>query len=453
MDVKRRTVPLIVAAALLAGVTLGWAARAHTTWDTYRYLLPWYEYVSTHGAAVLSATFTNYTPFYTYLLVAAARFDSVAAPLTLIKAISAVFELGCAAMAAAIVHAAGGRRRSAALAFAAAWLAPTVLFNGALWGQADSIWTFFILVSIWFFVRGRNGVASFAAAFAVKAQGVFLGPFILGMMIRRRFHWAWLAAIPAVYIGLAAPVLIAGRPLGEVMSIYLSQIRLYPDLSRNAANLWTLAPTIAPNVGVPVGLALAATAGLALAVFVARSRRDDGQVVLLAASASLLLMPFLLPKMHDRYFYAFELTAIALACLNPRYLVVALIAQVDGVLSYLPYERTLPPGALAPAILCNGALAIFILFELVKPVPAGRFPRVHCAAYAAACAAAFTALLEIPPLHPLPPLCLGLGTIMALTGIALLLRTRWGGETGRPSVADTPSAPTSPTSIAPPSIW
>jgi len=147
--------------------------------------------------------------------------------------------------------------------------------------------------------------------------------------------------------------------------------------------VWMLAP-IAYNLGVAVGLALAAAAGVALAILVARSARDDGQGVLLAAAASLLIMPYLLPKMQDRYFYGFELTAIVLACLNPRYLVVALIAQVDGVLSYLPYELTVPPGAVAPAILCNGALAVFILFEWLKPKAGGRFAWVHYAAYAAA---------------------------------------------------------------------
>lgn len=42
------------------------------------------------------------------------------------------------------------------------------------------------------------------------------------------------------------------------------------------------------------------------------------EVLLTAAAASLLLAPYLLPKMHDRYFYPFELTAIILACLQPR---------------------------------------------------------------------------------------------------------------------------------------
>ena len=108
----------------------------------------------------------------------------------------------------------------------------------------------------------------------------------------------------------------------------------------------------------PSASLLAATGGLALSVFVARARREGPDFILLAACASLMLMPYLLPKMHDRYFYAFELASIALACLNLRYLPVAVVAQLDGVLSYLGFERGIAMGLL-PAALCNTFIEIF----------------------------------------------------------------------------------------------
>ncbi|WP_247456760.1 MULTISPECIES: hypothetical protein [unclassified Bradyrhizobium] len=48
----------------------------------------------------------------------------------------------------------------------------------------------------------------------------------------------------------------------------------------------------------------------------------------------------------------FELASIALACVNPRYLQFAVIAQVDGVLSYLGFESGIIMGLL-PAALGN----------------------------------------------------------------------------------------------------
>ena len=85
-----------------------------------------------------------------------------------------MFEFGCAIVAAQIVWGATGAPLRASMAFCAVWLAPTVIFNGAAWGQADSIWTFFTLLSVSLFMQDRNGALPFAMAFAVKAQGVFL---------------------------------------------------------------------------------------------------------------------------------------------------------------------------------------------------------------------------------------------------------------------------------------
>ncbi|WP_244561262.1 hypothetical protein [Bradyrhizobium canariense] len=47
----------------------------------------------------MAEAFTNYTPFYSYLLLIPARFDWLGQPLSLVKTISAVFELSCAIVA------------------------------------------------------------------------------------------------------------------------------------------------------------------------------------------------------------------------------------------------------------------------------------------------------------------------------------------------------------------
>ena len=248
------------------------------------------------------------------------------------------FRVGCAIAVAQIVWRATRVPLRTALAFCAVWLAPTVLFNGAMWAQADSIWAFFTLVSVALFMRDRNGVLPFAAAVSVKAQGVLLGPLVLGMLLRRRIHPAWLAAVPGIYVVLAIPVLVVGRSLASVAGVYLEQAHTFHRLTMNAANIWVFAGSTPYEIGVAIGLVLAAVSGLGLSMFIARSRRTQPEFILLAACVSLMLMPYLLPKMHERYFYAFELASNALACINPRYLPFAVIAQVGGVLSYLGFQ-------------------------------------------------------------------------------------------------------------------
>jgi Gpi18-like mannosyltransferase len=415
-DETRRPAFALAAGCAFVGLALRYLAREHATTDAVDYLIPWYAFARDHGIGGIGEAFTNYTPFYSYLLLIAAQFDGLDQPLSLVKAISAVFELGCAIVVAQIVWQATKLPLRASMAFSAVWLAPTVIFNGAVWGQADSIWTFFTLVSVSLFMQARNGVLPFAVAFAVKAQAVFLGPFVLGMILRRRIHWAWLAAVPGVYVVLAIPVLVAGRPIASVFRVYMDQADTFHRLTMNAANIWVFAGGAPYAIGVAIGLLLAAAGGLALSVFIARSKREGPEFILLVACASLLLMPYLLPKMHDRYFYAFELASIALACLNLRYLPLAVIAQVDGVLSYLGFEFGIAMGLL-PAALCNTIIGIYLVLDLWRGERGFRFPRVAWLGYAASTVGLLCYLILADPgwnLSPTYLLAASLATAMAL---------------------------------------
>ncbi len=352
----------IVTASFIAGLACRYVALDQVTSDTTEFLLPWYEFAHSHGLASLGHTFTDYTPFYSYLLVTATAFHGLFEPWHLIKGISFIFEFGCALMAARLVASDKERIYSPSVAFAAVWLAPTVLFNGAVWGQSDAIWTFFILLSVYFISRDRPraGLVSFAVGFSVKAQAIFLSPLIFALVLRRTIHWLWLATIPIVYLAVAAPAWLLGQPLSDILTVYFNQAETYARLSMNAANMWLLVPNRFYGPGVAAGMAIAAAAGLVFSIVAARAKDLRKLEHLVAAAAvSLLLMPFVLPKMHDRYFYAFEVMAIILACLKPRFSVVAIAAQINGVIAYLSYYGIAAP-LMGPAVIGNG----WILLQL-----------------------------------------------------------------------------------------
>jgi Gpi18-like mannosyltransferase len=340
MPSQLTTVRTIITASFIAGFACRYAALDQVTGDTTKFLLPWYAFAQSHGIASLGHTFTNYTPFYSYLLVAATAFDGVFEPWHLIKGISFVFEFGCALIAMRLVASDQTRIYSPSVAFAAVWLAPTVLFNGAAWGQADAIWTFFILLSVYFIChdKPRAGVVSFSVGFSVKAQAIFLSPLIFALVLRRTVHWLWLAAIPIVYLALAAPAWLLGQPLSDILTVYFNQAETFARLSMNAANMWLFVPNRFYGAGVEAGMVISAAAGLALSILATRTEdlRKVEHLVAIAA-LSLILMPFVLPKMHDRYFYAFEVMAIVLACLKPRFAAIAVVAQINGVIAYLSY--------------------------------------------------------------------------------------------------------------------
>ena len=50
-----------------------------------------------------------------------------------------------------------------------------------------------------------------------------------------------------------------------------------------------------------------------------------------------IALPFLLPEMHERYFYLADVISIIYAFSFPRYFFVAIIMQLCSLLSYAPY--------------------------------------------------------------------------------------------------------------------
>ena len=61
------------------------------------------------------------------------------------------------------------------------------------------------------------------------------------------------------------------------------------------------------------------------------------------ATASTLLVPFVLPRMHDRYFFAADVLSIVLAFVVPRLIPVAVLVQLASFFAYLPYLFDVEP--------------------------------------------------------------------------------------------------------------
>jgi Gpi18-like mannosyltransferase len=61
------------------------------------------------------------------------------------------------------------------------------------------------------------------------------------------------------------------------------------------------------------------------------------ELTLALATFSVLLAPFVLPHMHERYFYAADVFTIVLAFYRPRWAFIALLVQLASLLSYWPF--------------------------------------------------------------------------------------------------------------------
>lgn len=319
-----------------------------SNFDLVDHFLPWLERIRTQGFWEAIATpFSRYgyTPFYSYTLgLADALFPAGTDGKVVIKSVSILFDYIAAGLMFLIARMRWSQGNIPLLAYAAVLFAPTVLLNSAWWGQSDIVYTSFLLACMAALIAQRPVLAmlAFGVACAIKLQAAWLGPFILLLALRGEIRWWSFALIPLTYIVIAVPSLAAGRSLVEVLTIYLTQAGTQTAFSHQAPNLLMLLDYVAKAhlawlSKVLVLIAVAASLWFAWRGRLAGPRKLDAETLLVAALVSALLVPSLLPHMHNRYFFPADILSIALAVWIPRYWPVAVLIQITSFFAYISW--------------------------------------------------------------------------------------------------------------------
>jgi hypothetical protein len=93
-----------------------------------------------------------------------------------------------------------------------------------------------------------------------------------------------------------------------------------------------------------------------------------------AALLSALMPPFLLPGMHERYFFAADVLSVLYAFYDPRRWYVAVLIQFASAFSYYPYlfeREPVPPFLLAAAVVLAIECVAIRLVQLAAMAPGG----------------------------------------------------------------------------------
>lgn len=316
--------------------------------DLVDHFLPWLESIRTEGFwKAISTPFSRYgyTPFYSYTLgLANAVFPTETDGKVVIKSVSIVFDYIAAGLMFLLARIRWPQGNIPVLAYGAVLFAPTVLLNSAWWGQSDIVFTSFLLACLAALLAQRPVLAmlAFGVACSIKLQAAWMGPFILLLALRGEIRWWSFALLPLTYIVIAVPALAAGRSLVEVLTIYLTQAGTQSSFAFQAPNLLILLDYVAKQHLAWLGKVLALIAVAASLWYASRGRlagrrKLDGETLLVAALVSVILVPSLLPHMHERYFFPADMLSIALAVWIPRYWPVAALMQLTSFLAYISW--------------------------------------------------------------------------------------------------------------------
>ncbi|MBQ3011594.1 MAG: DUF2029 domain-containing protein [Oscillospiraceae bacterium] len=345
----------------------------YKTLDYIDFLHPWVNYFREYGGfAALKHSVGNYNVPYLYFLALFSYFKE-SDWLYLIKLLSVFFEVILAYASMKLVSLYCDSENRQLLAFFGVLYLPTVLLNGSVWGQCDVILGAFSVLALYLALADRPiaSMVCFAAAFAVKLQAVFILPIIAVLWYRGKFKLWHSLIFPASYIAIVMPAVLMGRPFWDTVTLYLNQTgSIGSGLNYNSSSVFAFFPNES-NVEFwsTAGVVIAFAFMFAILIWLYLERHNLNYNIILTAALLLSIgIPFLLPHMHDRYFFIADVLALAFGIVFPKLCFIPVFVQFASLLGYHAYlkMRYLMPmrnGAIA-LIIAMSVLIAFIIYHL-----------------------------------------------------------------------------------------
>ncbi len=317
---------------------------SYETLDYQDFLSKWVEHFRQHGgfAAIKDPVGHDNVP-YLYLL---ALLSHLPFPdLYGIKLFSILFDFLLAWGAFRLVRCLTPEKQPPLWAFSALLLLPPVILNGSCWGQCDSVWAALCVLALARALEDRPwpSLILLGLAFSFKLQAIFILPLWLPLWVSGKVKFRHLWAFPAAFFAAISPALLLGKPLKDILRVYIGQTTDsigWGTLNYNSPSVFTLAPygTEYPPYASKVAIALAFLFMAAvLALLLWRRDRVTNTAWVLAGAALSLGIPFFLPYMHERYFFLGGVLLAALACAQPRRAPAAITAELASLGGYHAY--------------------------------------------------------------------------------------------------------------------
>lgn len=333
-------VTLLAAAACLACVIFSRVSLLYYVSDDYEYFLKdWVKKLGEMSVKeALCTSLGDYNLPYIYILLIFSRINMHS--MLLIKSFSCIFDIVLAYFVMKLVMFGIEDRRLQVASFILTLAAPTVMINSAQWSQCDSLYVSFCLISMLAALKGegRKCAVCWTVAFCFKMQAVFILPALGIALFMGKVQWKHLIWIPAVYFISLVPALLAGRSLVSCLSIYADQTQEYAYLFHNAPTIWRFFEGADFESFSVVSVFTAGAAAILFVYFCATfvgKLTDRDLISLFFISA--MLIPYLLPRMHERYFYMADILSLVYFMYDRRKWYIPVCLILSSVIGYLYY--------------------------------------------------------------------------------------------------------------------
>ncbi len=234
------------------------------------------------------------------------------------------------------------------------------------------------LASLLYLLDGRFAAAmvAFGVSCSLKPQAIFWCPLLLGLLAAGRLPWKWVWAPPAVYAACGLPSMLAGRPVLQVLG-HWAMVKNLPGLTLGAPN-WYQWVSLSESGPLWTAGVLLTVGAVGLYVLWMKKGPREGQSpsdwLVCAALVSVLFPPFLLPGMHERYFFPADVLALVYAVAVPRGWAIAALMQFASGFSCCPFlfgREPVPGEVLAVAVALAIEWVVLGLWARHRPTTCG----------------------------------------------------------------------------------
>lgn len=366
----------VLYAIILLGIALKLTLFPVRLGDYNVYLEPWVNFIKSHGYFnSLQYDFYNYTPPYIFILIVIAKLGF--SPLYSIKIVSVIFEYILAYYIGKIIYLKYLDKKWILTSLALVPLIPTVILNGAFWGQCDSIYSTFVVMSFYFLLQKKNflSLLFLGIAFSFKAQTAFIFPLFFLFFIQGKIKWYYFLLLPFVYVVLVSPAWFFGRNLIDLFMIYVTQSNYFQGLTIYFPNIYVWISDDYYSVGKISGLIVTTLTIVVLGFWLKSAKKDfDLEVIVQIALLSVIITPFLLPGMHERYLYLGDVIAVLYFFVCRKNLQITIGILSVSFYAYLCCSRFKDVLPLWPAFFVYFFVILFIIKELHRHVKRKKMP-------------------------------------------------------------------------------
>ena len=252
---------------------------------------------------------------------------------------------------------------------------PAIIYNTAIWGQYDAIYTFFLVLSLMLALKSKPklAAATFALGLLTKPQGIVLAP-IVAFLIYKKNGLKNLLISVAVFAGTVFLVILPfqwSNPITFLSKIYFGGYGEYAFTSVNAFNIWGLYGLWIRDGGLlfTVGLALFGIFAAFTLYFLYKRFNASNEFLAIFAAFMLFFAFFMLPtRIHERYLFpAISVLALMFPFLKrtrPLYVVLTatLLINQAYVLYWLNFYYPSAPNLTGdPVVLAVSAINLLML--------------------------------------------------------------------------------------------